>query len=146
MVVWMHIGMLLPFYDKKSVLNWQRLIFAQTQSCNIERTEALVYFDRSPGMIGRNEGISSLVSKKLIPPALIFLLLSKLTLTVFKCLARSLLVNTLQSRTVSFMIADRFSRSNTRTSGGYTHYLLHTVKLPRRQFRHHSASAKLASK
>jgi hypothetical protein len=146
----MHIGMLLPFYDKKTVLNWQRLIFAQTQSCNIERTEAIVYFDRSPGMIGMHEEILSccsyVVSKKLITPALIFLLLSKPTLTVFACFARSIVVNTIQYRTASFMIADRFSRSNTRTRSGYTHYLLHTVKLPRRQFRHHSASAKLASK
>lgn len=54
-VVWMHIGMLLPSYE----LSWQRFVFAQAQSCNIERTEALAYLDGSPGMIGAHEGISS---------------------------------------------------------------------------------------
>ena len=153
MVEWLQIGMLQSPYEKKPLLDWPRLVFAQSKFCKKASEGALVSCERSPVAIRVHGGTSSrsshVISLRLVSTALKLFLPSKPTLTSFEHMGQPFLVKAVKTRanyTVPCKKVERFGGLNTVANSDGLRRLTDGIALRLRLvLKHYSTTLELAS-
>lgn len=149
----LQIGMLQSLYEKKPLLDWPRLVFAQSKSCKKVCEAARVSCERSRVTIRAHRGTLSrsphVISKGLVSIALKLFLPSKPTPTSFEHMGPPFLVKAVQPRahyTVRCKKVERFGRLNTMANSDGRRWRTDGIGLRLRLvLKHYSATLELAS-